>query len=80
MNLRHECQHGSRVRVQKAAISTIYHDMGLDFGASNVLECFSASVSAISSAKMSLWESSVKIWVTHFQFHALVPEYADLMM
>ena len=48
------------MRVQKAAISTIYHDMGLDFGASNVLECFSASVSAISSAKMSLWESSVK--------------------
>ena len=68
------------MRVQKAAISTNYHDMGLDFGASNVLECFSASVSAISSAKMSLWESSVKIWVTHLQFHALAPEYADLMM
>ena len=68
------------MRVQKAAISTIYHDMGLDFGASNVLECFSESVSAISSAKMSLWESSVKIWVTHLQFHALAPEYADLMM
>ena len=68
------------MRVQKGASLTMDHCIGLDFRTSNDLEWFSASVSAVSSAKMSLWESSVKIWVTHLQFHALVPGYADLMM
>lgn len=68
------------MRVQKGASLTMDHYIGLDFRTSNDLEWFSASVSAVSSAKMSLWESGVKIWVTHLQFHALVPGYADLMM